>query len=243
MSDLKLTATVIYKTSSKGQLVFTTSAAADATFKSAKCKSCSKHLKVWPVDVGQPGFQCQLGLHCEKLKRRRDAGKKRGRRRQNVTAHWDPGKSNSNDVESFEFAVDRTGNPVLSEDPAVPVWCENNGENRLCCFEHGYEICDRCAIYLDRVEENRLLISRITGNSISTTATPNRHTGLNGFAGSPGGRAGKLNRVSVLRIENGSLRSAGDAWTTQDGIVQLKPKTVRIQETPLANGTVTTNHF
>ena len=131
----------------------------DATFKSAKCRECPKQLKVWPADVGQPAFQCQLGLNCERLQNR--TGKKRGRRRRgNKDASVDPEK------DSFEFAVDEEGRPVSAK-AAEPVWCENNGENRLCCFEHGYEICDRCAVYLDRVEENGILTTRIA-SSISS---------------------------------------------------------------------------
>ena len=104
---------------------------------------------------------------------------------------------------------------------------------------------------VSQIKSDCLYFHRIAG-SIRTIGTPsNNHTRLNGFAGGSGSGSGKAgagppttNRVSVVRIENGSLKSkrSGDAWTTQDG-VQLKPltKTVRIQE-PVANGTIS-NHY
>lgn len=239
----------------------------DSTFKSAKCKHCPKQLKVWPVDVGQSGFQCQQGLNCERLKLRRDAGKKRGRRRKRVLLR--PGvvvngngiggsgiNNNKNqvedDVESFEFAVDENGKPIVDfadidsgENP--PVWCENNGSNRLCCFEHGYEICDRCALYLDRVKENGAATSRIGASQRSSLS---QETGFGSGQTRPNGVVvgGSGSRGSVSLVLNGNVRksshssskprSGGDAWTTQDGVqLQRITKTVRIQETPsIANG-------
>ena len=116
-----------------------------ATYKSAICKHCSKVLDVWPPNLGQPGFKCQLGRDCDRKR------KKKKRRRRPVDI----------DPEEFEFSVDENGKPVEPE--AEFVDCENNGENRLCCFEHDYNICDRCAIFLDRVHENGILTSSLGG--------------------------------------------------------------------------------
>ena len=107
---------------------------------------------------------------------------------------------------------------------------ENNGQSRLCCFKDGYDMCDKCADFLDNVSLNRSkhkeskklrvivdkIVAKENGTIRSTTAGPHH---------SPHGHN------PIHRNEKKSTASStggGGAWV-MDG-VQLKTISKAVQQ-------------
>ena len=111
---------------------------------------------------------------------------------------------------------------------------ENNGQSRLCCFRCGYEMCDKCATYLDSFEQQK------SHSKLAKLVEKIKSSENGGLV------VTKIGRDDQLKLNSGSYRNnkkstsstnstPGAAWV-MDG-VQLKTisKAVSMQNT-IAHG-------
>ena len=111
--------------------------------------------------------------------------------------------------------------------PPQMVDVENNGQSRLCCFRCGYEMCDKCAIFLDNLELKKTQLKNSQKFRVIAEKVRFRENGV--FANTIGAKPEESTKSFKNDKKSTASSATGRAWI-MDG-VQLKTisKTVQVQ--------------
>ena len=114
---------------------------------------------------------------------------------------------------------------------------ENNGQSRLCCFKDGYDMCDKCADFLDNVSLNRSklkeskklrvivdkIVAKENGTVRSTTAGAHhppihRNEKRSTASSTGGGGAWVMDGVQLKTISKAVQQMQNDGRHNDDGM-------------------------
>ena len=110
--------------------------------------------------------------------------------------------------------------------PPQMIDVENNGKSRLCCFRCGYEMCDKCADFLDNVSCKREQLKDTKKLSVIAEKVMLKENG--GFKVTSGVHAKGNNETHRTDKRRTANSTGGGAWV-MDG-VQLKTISKTVEE-------------
>ena len=127
--------------------------------------------------------------------------------------------------------------------PTQMIDVENNGQSRLCCFRCGYDMCDKCADFLDGIAEkvSKLKESkklRVIADKIISRENGGLGLGNGGINSKGSGASNNKDKKSIVS------NSGSGAWVMDGVQLQTISKTVQQMQNNVrnsanrANGTV-----
>ena len=107
---------------------------------------------------------------------------------------------------------------------------ENNGQSRLCCFRCGYEMCDKCANFLDNIDRKKSQLKHSQKFRVIAEKIRLRENGGLAVTAITTGGQSKGSSESYRNDKRSTASSTGGGAWVMDG-VQLKTisKTVQMQ--------------
>jgi hypothetical protein len=103
---------------------------------------------------------------------------------------------------------------------------ENNGQSRLCCFRCGYDMCDKCADFLDNLSYKREQLKETKKLSVIAEKVMLKENG--GHAVTSGAH-GKWSSETYRNDKRSTANSTGGGAWVMDG-VQLKTISKTVQQ-------------
>ena len=143
-------------------------------------------------------------------------------------------KDDEDDLENY--AIEELPPPQMID-------VENNGQSRLCCFRCGYDMCDKCADFLDNISEKLSKLKESKKLRVIAEKVISRENGGPGLG--PGGVHSKGSSSSFGKDKKSTASNSGGGAWVMDGVqLQTISKTVQQMQNNLrnsgsrANGTV-----
>ena len=111
---------------------------------------------------------------------------------------------------------------------------ENDGQSRLCCFRCGYDMCDKCADFLDNVSEKVSQLKESKKLRVIADKVIARENG--GLGVSTGGIHSKGSGGSYGKDKKSTASNSGGGAWVMDGVqLQTISKTVQQMQNNITN--------
>ena len=127
---------------------------------------------------------------------------------------------NDDDDDLEQYAIEELPPPQMID-------VENNGQSRLCCFRCGYDMCDKCADFLDKISEKVSKLKESKKLRAIADKVISRENGGPGFG--TGGMHSKGSSGSFAKDKKSTASNSGGGAWVMDG-VQLQTISKAVQQ-------------